>query len=230
MARLRDIEGRTIDEARTGAYGRCFGNAELSRLISRVQSLIIRNGLELEKLVTGCISPLLIDDLDDFLDAQIMQSGVRVAVKPAIKKAQKMQGRLIEPDFLIFERKGTSQNCYIVELKDGHEFDTKSSAKEQANLNQFLSMNAMALQFFQSYIKVCGFNAQTREEIHTGFKNKIDISQAMTGREFCQILGIDYEDILTLRAQDREANYSAFLDDLMAMPDVRAELAKRLNG
>ena len=34
------------------------------------------------------------------------------------------------------------------------------------------------------------------------------ISQAMAGREFCRILGIDYEDILTLRARDREANYA----------------------
>ncbi len=52
MARLSDIEGKTLEQVREGAYTRCFGDVELSRLLSRVQSLIIRNGNELEKLVT----------------------------------------------------------------------------------------------------------------------------------------------------------------------------------
>ena len=230
MARLDDITGKSLAHVRKGAYTRCFGDEELSRLLSRVQSLIIRNGHELEGLVTDLVSDKLIRDLDEFLDAQIMRLGVRVAVKREIRKAQKMQGRLIEPDFLIFERTSNSQHCYIIELKDGHEFDTKSSAKEHANLNQFVSMNAMALSNYHSFIKICGFNALTREEIQTGFKGKIALSQAMTGAEFCHLLGVDYEALVLRRALDKPTNYNQFLDDLLAIDSVHDSIIEKLLG
>lgn len=83
---------------RKGAYARCFGDVELSRLLSRVQSLIFRNGNELEKLVTGLVSDKLIQDDDEFLSAQIMEIGVRVATKKALKKCTSLKGDGIEPN------------------------------------------------------------------------------------------------------------------------------------
>ncbi len=229
MARLSDIKGKTLEQVRKGAYARCFGDAELSHLLSRVQSLIITNGYELEKLVTEFVETQLIDDVDGFLNAQIMGIGVRVATKKAVKKCSSLQGDGIEPDFIVFDRKPQSQHCYIVELKDGHEFDTKSSAKEQQNLIDFLSINATTLHYYNCVAKVCGFNAVTREEIQIGFKGKISIDEAMTGREFCVLVGIDYDDILALRAADREANYHQFLKDLLNIHSVRSEILHRLN-
>lgn len=175
MARLSDIEGKSLEQVRKGAYTRCFGNAELSRLLSRVQSLIIRNGNELEKLVTGLVSDKLIQDVDEFLSAQIMDIGVRVATKKALKKCTSLKGDGIEPDFIVFDRKRHSQDCYVVELKDGHEFDTKSSEKEQQNLVDFLAANETTLHFYNCHGKICGFNANTREEIQVGFKRKISM-------------------------------------------------------
>ena len=113
-----------------------------------------------------------------------------------------------------------TQNCYILELKDGHEFDTKSSAKEQANLRTFLSNNAMALRYFQSYCKICCFNAESKEQIRSGFKNKIAVSQAMTGRELCEILPLDYNAIIESRANDREDNFNQFLGNLTQIEPV----------
>ncbi len=229
MARLSDIEGKSLDEVRGGAYSRCFGDVEFSRLLSRVQSLIIRNGLELEKLIADLVQPLQIHDLDRFLSAQIMFQGVRVATKKVVKNADTMQGRNIEPDLIIFERKRQTQNCYIVELKDGHEFDTKSSAKEHDSLSSFLSKNADALQFYQTYIRICGFNARSRQEIETGFKNKFHIDQTMTGRELCALLGVDYEYIVERRAADKYANYNQFLDDLIDIDSVRSYMLNKLD-
>lgn len=230
MARLSEIKGKPLKDIENGAYVRCFGNVELSKLLSRVQSLIIRNGFELEKIITAYVKSSLIDDLDAFLDSQIMYRGIRVATKKAMKRSEKIQGKSIEPDFIIFERKDQTQSCYIVELKDGHEFDTKSSAKEQSNLNQFLSMNADILRYFQSYGKICGFHARTKEEIQIGFKGKIDINQAMTGAEFCDLLGINYEEILKLRAQDKEANFNQFLHELLEIDAIRSEIIRKLNS
>lgn len=228
MARLSDIEGKSLEQVRKGAYTRCFGNAELSRLLSRVQSLIIRNGNELEKLVTGLVSDILIQDVDEFLSAQIMDIGVRVATKKALKKCTSLKGDGIEPDFIVFDRKRHSQDCYVVELKDGHEFDTKSSEKEQQNLVDFLAANETTLHFYNCHGKICGFNANTREEIQVGFKRKISIDEAMTGREFCELVGIDYDQIISHRAADLAANYDSFLSELLDIPSVRSDIHRKL--
>jgi len=53
---------------------------------------------------------------------------------------------------------------------------------------------------------------------------------AMTGREFCDLLQIDYDDMLALRAADRQANYDAFLKELLRIPSVRSDIVKRLTG
>lgn len=228
MARLSDIEGKTLEQVREGAYTRCFGDVELSRLLSRVQSLIIRNGNELEKLVTNLVVGELIEDVDEFLSAQIMDIGVRVATKKAVKKCTSLKGDGIEPDFIIFDRKRHSQDCYVVELKDGHEFDTKSSEKEQQNLVAFLATNAMTLHYYNCHGKICGFNAISREEIQIGFKRKISLDEAMTGREFCDLVGIDYDSILALRAADRQANYNEFLEELLRISSVRNDILQKL--
>ena len=228
MVRLEDTVGKSLSAIKGGAYARCFGDLELSRLLSRVQSLIIKNGYELEKLITDLVSDLLIDDLDEFLSKQIMKQGVRIVEKKIIKKSDIIEGHSIEPDFIIFERVKSTQNCYIVELKDGHEFDTKSSAKEHANLNTFLSKNAMAFQYFQSYCKICGFNASSKEDIKAGFKNKIALSQALTGEDLCKLLNLDYGQIVQTRANDRIKNFERFLDDLMDISAVKEGIRQRL--
>lgn len=139
-----------------------------------------------------------------------------------------MLGRGIEPDFIVFDRKLQSQHCYIVELKDGHEFDTKSSAKEHENLIEFMQSNAETLHYCDTTTKVIGFNAESREIIQHGFKGKIGLADAMTGREFCELLQIDYDCILERRADDRIANYEYFLDELLDIGAVRRDIEERL--
>ncbi len=220
MIKLYEVKGKTIAQIENGAYYRCFGNVALAQMLSRVQSLIIKNGFELEKMITDLASDRHIADLDEFLSRQIMPTGTMLATKRAIKKCDLIRGRGIEPDFMVFQHIGSSQMCYVVELKDGHEFDTKSSAKEHANLHQFISLNADPLRYFKVYTKIVGFNAQNQDEIRIGFKNKIDLDQAMTGKEFCDLLGVDYDAILDTRARDREANFKELAQELAKIPEL----------
>lgn len=215
---------KSDDEIRHGAYYRCFGDLEMARILSTVQSLIIRYGHELEQLVEELMSDHVIEDIDDFLSVQIMHHGVRIVFKPEIRRSKLLEGHGIEPDFIIFKRSGRSQECYIVELKDGHEFDTKSSAREHQNLHTFLSKNALALQYFNSFCKICGFNAESRDEIVRGFKNKIAKDQAMTGRQLFDLLELDYDEALRRRAADREANLEYLVKSLLDTNAVRQRL------
>ncbi len=224
MISFRTVQGKNLAEVYNGAYYRCFGNIEVAHLLSRVQSLIIKNGHELENIVKDSTRDRQIKDLDDFLSYQIMPAGIKIVLKHIIKKSNKIQGCGIEPDFMIFRHIGSDQMCHVIELKDGHEFDTKSSEKEIANLLQFIKINADPLKYYQVFPNIVGFNAESREDIKAGFKNKIDLEQAMTGREFSDLIEIDYESILKSRASDREENLDILIDELLKIPDLRSKL------
>ena len=221
MIHFREVQGKSLKDVYNGAYYRCFGNVEVAKLLSRVQSLIIKNGYELENIVKESTKDRHIENLDEFLSRQIMSSGTFLVTKKVIKASKVIQGHGIEPDFLVFNREESSQMCHVIELKDGHEFDTKSSAKEHANLRQFITMNADALTYFKVYANIVGFNASTREEIRTGFKNKIDLDQAMTGEEFCELVDLDYQTILDNRAQDRIDNMDVLINEILKISEIR---------
>ena len=87
-------------------------------------------------MITELTSDQHVRDLDDFLSRQVMPTGTMIVTRRVIKSSDIMQGHGIEPVFMVFQHIGSSQMCHVVELKDGHEFDTRSSAKEHANLRQ----------------------------------------------------------------------------------------------
>ena len=123
-------------------------------------------------MITELTDDRHVADLDGFLSRQIMPQGTMIFTKRVIKNCNTIQGRGIEPDFMVFQHVRSSQICYVVELKDGHEFDTKSSARENENLLQFMSMNADPLRYFQDYTKIVGFNHGTERKFATASRTR----------------------------------------------------------
>ena len=191
--------------------------------MSKIHGTSISNGSELEKIIEGKVEN--IPDLDDFLRKEIMPDGVLLATKKQIKECGSFDKSGVEPDFLIFKRRnGEQQKCYVIELKDGHAFDTKKAAKEIENLHTFISNNGSKIQYrFIGYI--VSFNKDNKEEIVDGFKHKITMDEAMTGREFCELLEIDYDEIVETRKSDQEDNLKYFAEEIMEIPEI-AKLLK----
>ena len=154
-----------------------------------------------------------------------MPDDVWLAPKSQIKKCTTFDTSQHEPDFLIFKRRDGEQMCHIVELKDGHAFDTKKASKEREALHQFSERNGQHIQFIMK-IHVVAFNHNDRDSIVEGFKNKITREEAMTGREFCELLEIDYDQIVKQRQKDAPVNFRYFIKELMAVPDVKNEIRK----
>jgi len=223
---MAKIEDSAVKET-SGAYTRLFGIPELGRLISRIQSTVISSGAELERTVISRVKK--IENLDAFLDLEIMPDGVLMATKRQIKKCKTLDFPNAEPDFLIFKRRDGQQNCHVVELKDGHVFDTKKAGAERQALHAFIASNARRLQYRVS-AHICCFNQDSRDAIVTGFKQKITKEEAMTGREFCELLEIDYDEIVRAREQEQPANVRFFLGELVKIRQVRAILRGLLGG
>ncbi|HMR34593.1 MAG TPA: hypothetical protein PKA13_24260 [Geminicoccaceae bacterium] len=220
MALLKATIGR--DE---GGYTRLFGDPGLGRLLSRVQSAVIRAGAELEQVIIDLARK--VDDVDQFLGADIIPEGVYAVPKKQLKKSKTLNYAGVEPDFIIFQRDGRKQHCYLVELKDGDTFDTKKAAGEKDSLQRFLTAVAPHIQFTMS-IHFCCFHRKNRQEIVSGFKKKITLQEAMTGREFCELLGIDYDDVLIKRKEHQEENLKFFVEQLLEIDAVKDVLSEVL--
>ena len=217
MARLRNANPRNT----SGSYARLFGNDALGELASKVQSAVISSGSELEATIGEAVPN--VPDLDEFLKQEIMPEGVWLARKRQIKRSRTLDLAGSEPDFMVFKRRGDVQTCHIVELKDGHVFDTKKARAEQETMHGFIERNARHIQYpFKMHF--CAFNQEDRQAIRDGFKRRITLDEAMTGREFCDLVEIDYDAIVEARRADSSDNVEFFLSELVKIESIRPRL------
>ena len=217
MARLRNTNPKNM----SGSYARLFGNDALGELASKVQSAVTSSGLELEAMI-GKLVPN-IPDLDDFLKQDIIPEGVWLARKRQIKRSRTLDFAGPAPDFMVFKRRGGVQTCHIVELKDGHVFDTKKASAERQAMHRFIERNARHIRYrFRAHF--CAFNQGDRQAIWDGFKRRIALDEAMTGREFCDLVEIDYDAIVEARRADGSDNVEFFLSELVKIDSIRLRL------
>ncbi len=209
----------------SGSYVRLFGNEALGELVSKIQSAVISSGSELEAMIVDAVPN--IPDLDAFLEQEIMPEGVMLARKRQIKQSRTLDFAGAEPDFMVFKRREGQQTCHIVELKDGHVFDTKKANAERDAMHGFIQSNAKHIQYrFRSHF--CAFNQEDRQAIWEGFKKRIALEEVMTGREFCELLEIDYDSIVRARQADGSDNVEFLLSELVKIEPIRGRLLKLL--
>lgn len=227
--RLKEQKGRKDGKS---AYMRVFGNEQLGNLISKIQATVISNGSELERIILSKTNT--IDDLELFInnsEAGIQKDGIYVCSKKTIKKSKynvkdPVTDKGIEPDLLVFiiER---HRVCKIIELKDGDTFDTKKISGEREHLITFSKEFGSKIPF-RTEIYICTFNQDDMDTIKTGLKNYFKEDEILTGRDFCKILNINYDEIISLRMKDAEDNLNYFIDELLKIENVRSLLEKKL--
>ena len=222
MARLEDANPKQ----QSGGYHRIFGNQAIGDLVTKIHSTSISAGHELEKIIKARVEQ--ISDLDAFLRQNNMEEGVYLVPKAKIKQSQILEFPEAEPDFLIFKNRNGKKSCHVVELKDGHSFDTKKAAAEQNAMKKFIQENSARIPYrVQGHF--CAFNQTDKNTIWEGFKKKIQLEEAMTGREFCELLEINYDEIIELRKADCDANLEYFVQELLKIPPVRQRITSLLN-
>ena len=76
-------------------------------------------------------------------------------------------------------------------------------------------------------VRFVSFNATTIDQIFEGFKSKIPRESCMTGIEFCELVGISRDEIVSERTADARENFDYFLNEILRIPEVREFLARR---
>ena len=219
MALIKNSNPKNI----SGSYNRILGDDELGYLISKIQSTAISSGTELEKIIKQMASELILSELDNFFendDALKNENSTFLIPKESIKKSKYIDFPKHEPDFLILKRKDSERRCHIIELKDGHVFDTKKVYGEKEALEKFEIYIAKKIQY-KTFIHICCFNKTNKKEIYDGMKRAFSKEEIITGEEFCKMLNINYQAIVNKRKEDAEKNFDYFLGELAKIDSIR---------
>jgi hypothetical protein len=223
MALIENAKGRRLGQSPSG-YTRLFGVPALGNLISRTQAAVISSGSELEQLIWDRV--VQIDDLDHFLKTTLHSEEDRVFVarKQQIKICKTIRSEY-EPDFLAFHP--LTRNCYIVEVKDGDQFDTKKAAGERQMLGNFRTDISHSVPYI-THVYLCSFNSSTKEEVYRGLKRKFQMAELITGRELCDLFCIDYDSVVKHRQKDQQANLEYLAHELLAIDRIREIMLKSM--
>lgn len=209
-------------------FARLFGNEQMGRLLSKVQSSVIRGGFELEELLNELVDGEKHTTLEQIADETIPASEkppIQVVFKPS-RPDPENEDKSIQADLLIVDHR--ARRFTLVEVKDGYVFDTKKSDGELASLRLITSWLAQEFAYKTQYF-ICAFNQDDKEEIVRGTKKRFTIEHVMTGRELCNLIGVDYDQINERRREDQAANRNYFFRELLTIPEIREEIITLLD-
>lgn len=224
MGKYRNAKPKTT----SGAYIRLTGDKDIANILLKAQSTIISNGTELEKRIMEKSN--VINDLDVFIanvNKQRPKENVYICPKKTIKDSKKYSLKGTEPDFLIFTFTNTTCKCTILELKDGDAFDTKKSDSEHSSLVKYTNFIAPKIPFVVNY-KICCFNQKSKKAIQKGLKNRFKLEDIFTGKELCNVLHINYTDIVNERLLDQNENIKAIKSDIYKSKTIKIDIENAL--
>jgi len=207
MALISNAKGRGENETPSG-YERLFGNRKLGMLMSKVQSAVISTGNELEKVL-----------------ASKLENTHGISIQKINKEDRVFKGIKDGHDIIIDCVIAKEGKFMLIEIKDGDTFDTKKVAGEVASLittkahlieHNNLSEDKVSIHY-------CSFNATSHKQIEKGAKGLLPEGSAMTGKEFCDLVGIDYEKIIQERKKDQQENLNYFIEELKKIPEIHSK-------
>lgn len=215
MVKLSESKGSTGESAT-----RIFGNERMGLLFSKFQAVVIRSGFELEETIRAKIQPERFTTLEALNnDLNTSAQHTQIVYKPFRLNPEDPR-KSIQADFLIVDN--INRRFMLVEVKEGHVFDTKKADGELASLRDITSWLAQEYAYRTHYY-ICCFNQESKEEIVAGTKKRFSIDHVLTGREFCDKIGIDYDVIREERNADQAENRRYFLTQLLSIAEIRNE-------
>ena len=185
---------------RDGNYSVIFGDNDLGSLMSAIHATSIRMGTELEHIIIELSKVIEPVHLDAFFN-KTLKPGVYIIPKRTMQDKRLKFDQV--PDLLVVNV--DKNTCKIVEVKLGNNFDTKKSQGEVDNLTRYAAKLDRATTYRVSF-SVCMWYAKDKLEVITGFKGTLTEAQALTGAEFCQIVGIDFQAVNSRIASHQQSN------------------------
>jgi len=113
----------------------------------------------------------------------------------------------------------------LIELKDGDAFDNKKVEGEVDSLKEardYIVKNRK-LREQDIIFRYCSFNARNHEQVEKGTRGRLPKDFAMTGKELCELLGLDFDKIVQERKKNQEENLNFFISELKKIPEIASK-------
>jgi hypothetical protein len=214
MAKISETKGRS--DANSG-YARLFGNQQLGQLMSRVHATVIRTGNELEHIIRDETPHNLQTTIEAIIEQKEMFASPIQVVFQGKMPASRSGEKGATADVIVVDHQ--RRQIKVIELKDGDTFDTKKSSGELESMTKFASWISSVTGYKATYY-FCSFNQDDKEAIVKGAKGRFDVVHAMTGRELCALLGIDYDGLRSKRQSQQVDNRRYFLSELLKISEL----------
>jgi hypothetical protein len=180
-------------------YFRVTGDKDMAALMQKVQSAVIANGYELESLIYEEVPESFYEKRQN-----VNETGIKNIQKDTFMHKVKIKNNLnkgIDLDFAIF----TNNKIYIVETKDGSNFDTKKASGEVDSLQKAKKIVHTA-DHGQRGVE-CMIVLWNEEDVSkASFKDKRAQKMLISGRDFCTKFKINFASIQNRRKEDTETN------------------------
>jgi hypothetical protein len=194
-----------------GNYSIIFGDEVMGSLISAIHATSIRMGNELEQIITELANVIDTAHIDAFFN-KTLKPGVYIIPKKTMGDRRLKFDQ--KPDVLVVNV--NKNTCKIIEIKLGDNFDTKKSRGEVDNLKRYADKLDKATTYRVSYC-ICMWYAKDKTAVVHGFKSMITEAEALTGAEFCQMVGINYSDINSRIATHQHINRQFVFDKIISI-------------
>lgn len=220
MALIKHANPKSLNN-KDGGYKTLFSNEQISNLITRIHSTKISSGTELEKIIQEMNGINLVKDVDDFfenIDNQKIDTYL-------INKKYLKQSNIFRSSNVILEKEiwvdfiivkildKNKKHCHILELKSGSSFDTKKTPSEKLSLENFDNKLSKKIQTTTS-IHICAFFEENKKIIMSGLKNIFNENEILSGIELCDLLNINYYDVMEKINKDKKENDLFFYSEV----------------
>lgn len=212
--KIKDIKPKNS----TNSYELLFGNKKISKLVSQIQSAIIRVGNDLEKIIKKhfqdnakiimiktleCFTKIVIDKeyIDKgqiyFFESRLLKNYFQnhhIDLSEEYWDNQKHKLILPNPDFNFFFL--TQKIIYVIELKLGNTFDTKKLQGEISSIEKYIKFMRKNINSYHYHWYLTSFLSKDVNEILKGTKGFITKDNLLTGQQLCSLLNIDFQKII----------------------------------
>jgi hypothetical protein len=201
----------------TTNYVHLVGDQGLAQLLSQIQSAVIKTGNELEKHINDLIPGDSVTDLSSLYRANPDKT-TEVIVKPHKPKSGNKDGIIVDYAVISHSRLKVT----LVELKSSSRFDTQKAPQIYRQLNemgQYINHPGLG---YQVDIAVCVFHSSDPLAIYEDLKRVgFKPGEVITGIQFCNLVGISFEAVMSKIAEDQPENKNYIL---MAAERIRQGL------
>ena len=240
----------------SGVYNMLYGDI-IGREITKAQSIIIRNGTVLEKLVSSFIKNVECDffeistildynkEMDMFNSCRINEDTFDISdriylIDRKVFKDIKHKNKGIEPDLLALIVKDGVATFYVIELKMGDNFDTKKSAGEKEHLTIFVEQLKVAKGIKKVYKISPFFSDLSKTKLSKeGFKGVFSEDEILNRNELSELFGIDFNVLIEIYKTVEDTNKKDFIyniceesyirEIILSNPNIRNDI-KLLNN